>query len=121
MGPIEIKNIKVTYISTKTDKFNNTRCYFNVSDSKTKKRLTPILSQTCEECRLPLWKTEDGQYMLKVKSKFAPQMLECQSEHSVKLLFKYYCMENDDGKLNQGYYTIMSKTGNDNDSDAGSM
>ena len=36
-GNIEIKNIIITYISTKTDKFNNTICYFKVTDTKAKK------------------------------------------------------------------------------------
>ena len=53
---IEITNITVTYISTKTDKFENVICYFKVTDTKAKQKLTPIVSQICPECRLPLWK-----------------------------------------------------------------
>jgi len=74
----------------------------------------------CDECRLPLWKTGEGAYMLKVKSKYAPKSLETQKELSVELLFNYYCMEND-GQLNQGYYVMMRKTGNDNESDTSSV
>ena len=98
--PIEIKNINVTYISTKTDKFDNTICYFKVTDSKAKKRLTPILSQMCEECRLPLWETDSGEYMLKVKRKYAPDLLIADTDLTVMLTFEYYCMEVMDGVIN---------------------
>ena len=104
---IEIKNTKVTYISTKTDKFDNTICYFKVTDTKAKKRLNPILTEMCEECRLPLWKTDSGEYMLKVKQKYAPKFLVADTDLEVLLTFKYYCMEVMDGVINQGYYTLM--------------
>ena len=109
---VEIKNIKVTYISTKTDKFDNTICYFKVTDTKAKKRLNPILTEMCEECRLPLWKTDSGEYMLKVKQKYAPKFLVADTDLTVLLTFKYYCMEVMDGVINQGYYAqmkVMSK------------
>ena len=41
---------------TKEDKYNNTLSYLKVVDSGFKQKLEPIL---------PLWKTEDGLYMLK--------------------------------------------------------
>ena len=105
---IEIKNITVTYISTKTDKYDNTLCYFKVTDTKAKKKLSPILSQMCEECRIPIWITEDGEYMLKVKKKYAPNLLVANTVLTVILTFKYYCMEVMDGVLNQGYYVILA-------------
>ena len=73
--PIEIKDISVTYIGTKTDKFDNTICYFKVIDSKAKKRLHPILSQMCDECRMPLWETEQGEYLIKVKQRYATTLI----------------------------------------------
>jgi hypothetical protein len=105
---IEIKNITVTYISTKTDKYDNTLCYFKVTDTKAKKKLSPILSQMCEECRLPLWKTDSSEYMIKVKKKYAPDLLVANTVLTVMLTFKYYCMEVMDGVVNQGYYVILT-------------
>jgi hypothetical protein len=104
---IEIKNITVTYISTKTDKYDNTVCYFKVTDTKAKKKLSPILSQRCEECRLPLWDTDSSEYMIKVKQKYAPKLLVADTALTVLLTFKYYCMEVDGGAVNQGYYALM--------------
>ena len=113
---IEIKNINVTYISTKTDKFDNTICYFKVTDTKAKKRLSPILSQMCDECRLPLWKTESNEYMLKVKPKNAQALLVTDTALTVMLTFKYYCMEVASG-LNQGYYAILTEMNKSGDLD----
>ena len=103
---IEIKNLNVTYITTKTDKFDNTICYFKVTDTKAKKKLSPILSQLSDELRLPIWETDDGKYMVKVKQKYAPKLLVADTALTVMLTFKYYCMDKDDILL-QGYYTLM--------------
>ena len=107
-GNIEIKNINITYISTKTDNFDNTLCYFKVSGLKNKNLLSPILSEVCEECRIPVWLTEEGDYMVKVKQKYAPKILIVGTELKLTLIFKYYSMEKAD-KLLQGYY-VMTKS-----------
>ena len=116
---IEIKNINVTHISTKTDNYDNTVCYFKVTDTKAKNKLSPILSQMCDECRLPLWETEDGEYLIKVKQRYAPTLLLPDTTLTVKLTFKYYCMDKDDTLL-QGYYVmmkVMNKSESDYESD----
>ena len=115
---IEIKDINVTYISTKTDKFDNTICYFKVTGFNNKNMLCPILSECCEECRIPIWITEEGEYMLKVKQKYAPKLLVAGTDLTVLLTFKYYCMDLGDGVLNQGYYAqmkVMSKSDDEDD------
>ena len=116
---IEIKNLTVTYISTKTDKFENVICYFKVTDTKAKKRLTPIVSMVCPECRLPIWETDNIEYMLKVKQKYAPKGLTADTELKVMLTFKYYCMDvpGGDGNIIQGYYVIMKALSKDSDDD----
>ena len=81
-------------------------CYFKVTDTKAKKKLSLILTHMSEDCRLPLWKTESNEYMIKVKQKYAPKILICDTDLTVQLTFKYYCMDKDD-KLLQGYYTLM--------------
>ena len=116
---IEITNLTVTYISTKTDKFENVICYFKVTDTKSKKRLTPIVSQVCPDCHLPIWETDNIEYMLKVKQKYAPKGLTADTELKVMLTFKYYCMDvpGGDGNIIQGYYVIMKVLSKDSDED----
>ena len=105
---IEIKDINVTYISTKTDKFDNTMCYFKVTGFNNTNMLCPILSECCEECRIPIWITEEGEYMLKVKQKYAPKLVVAGTDLTVLLTFKYYCMDLGDEVFNQGYYVMMT-------------
>ncbi len=98
----------VTYISTKTDKFNNHNCYFKITGPKHKNKLKPIWAHLCPECKLPLWITTDThECMSKVKQKYAPKLNEPNTDLTVMLVFKYYCMEVDCGCLNQGFYAIM--------------
>ena len=116
---IEINNINVTYISTKTDKFDNTICYFKVTDSKAKQKLSPILSEMCDECHVPLRKAEDGEYLIKVKQRYAPTLLTPDTALTVVLTFKYYWMDKD-GTVLQGLYTmmkIMNKSKDESESD----
>ena len=72
--------------------------------------LCPILSECCEECRIPIWITEEGEYMLEVKQKYAPKLLVAGTVLTVLLTFKYYCMDLGDGVFNQGYYVMMNET-----------
>jgi len=60
----------------------------------------------CEECKIPLWETDDAEYMRKVKKKYAPKLTEHNTDLTVMLVFKSYCMEID-GLLKQGYYAKM--------------
>ena len=67
--------------------------------------MSAILSQQCDECKMPFWKTEDGEYILKVKQKYTPKTtLEVNDIVTLNLMFKHYCMETDGEKLLQGYY-----------------
>ena len=66
---IEVNNIKLEFIITKTDNYENDISYLKVIDKSFRNKLTPILSQQCDEIRLPIWKSDDGFYMLKVKKK----------------------------------------------------
>ncbi len=108
-GKIKINKIDVTYINTKTDKFGNVNTYFKISGPNPKHKLKPILSQMCEECKIPLWETDEGEYMLRVKKKYVPEFPEEPTPGTpltLILVFKYYCMEID-GLLKQGYYAQM--------------
>ena len=64
---IEVNNIKLEYIITKTDNYENEISYLKVIDKQFKTKMQPIVSQTCDECKLPIWKSDDGFYMVKVK------------------------------------------------------
>ncbi len=77
-----------------------------ISDLRAKKKLSPTLSETCDECRLPLWKAEDGEYLINAKQRHAPTLLIPDTALTVMLTFKYYCMDKE-GTLLQGFYVVM--------------
>ena len=73
---IEIKDLKFEFIITKEDDYNNDISYLKVIDKGFRFKLAPILSQKCDDCRLPLWLSDDGIYMLKCKNKWMPEARE---------------------------------------------
>ena len=99
---IEIISVRLEYISTKEDNYENKITYLKLIDNA--KKLKPILDQMCDECRLPLWKTETDEYILKCKDKFMPKhSFDANDIFTADLQFKYYCITTDE-KLLQGYF-----------------
>ena len=71
--------------------------------------MQPIVSQTCDECKLPVWKSDDGFYMVKVKNKWMPERdFENNEIITGDLLFHYFNLAKEDGELLQGYYVKLS-------------
>ena len=106
---IEIKDLKLEFIITKADNYNNDISYLKVIDKAFKSKLQPILSQMCDDCKVPLWKSEDGIYMLKSKARWMPEgrVFEKNEIFVADLNFHYYNMEKND-ELIQGYYFKLS-------------
>ena len=102
---IEIKDLKLEFIITKADNYNNDISYLKVIDKAFKSKLQPILSQMCDDCKVPLWKSEDGIYMLKSKARWMPEgrVFEKNEIFVADLNFHYYNMEKND-ELIQGFY-----------------
>jgi len=106
---IEIKDLKLEFIITKTDNYNNDISYLKVIDKAFKNKLQPILSQMCDDVRLPIWKSDDGFYMVKVKNKWMPEReFENNEILTADLNFHYFNMAKEDGDLLQGYYVKLS-------------
>ena len=102
---ININDLLCEYISMKTDKYDNAIVWYKIVDPNYKQKMSPILSQQCDECKMPFFKTEDNAYMLKVKKKYDKASLnETNDSIFLNLVFKYYCMETEENKLLQGYY-----------------
>ena len=101
----DVNSLTTEYLSTKTDKYDNEVSYYKIIDKNYKNKMSAILSQQSDECKVPFWKTEDGEYILKVKKKYTPKTtLEVNDIVTLNLMFKHYCMETDGEKLLQGYY-----------------
>ena len=105
----DVNGLTTEYLSTKTDKYDNEVSYYKIIDKNYKNKMSAILSQQCDECKMPFWKTEDGEYILKVKKRHTPKTtLDVNDIVTVNLMFKHYCMETNDDKLLQGYYVKIN-------------
>ena len=100
----DVNGLLAEYLSTKTDKYDNEISYFKLIDKNLKNKMSNILKEVCDEIKMPFWKTEDHEYILKVKKRHTPKTtLDVNDIVTVNLMFKHYCMEKDDGLI-QGYY-----------------
>ena len=63
----DVNSLTTEYLSTKTDKYDNEVSYYKIIDKNYKNKMSAILSQQSDECKVPFWKTEDHEYILKVK------------------------------------------------------
>ena len=105
----DVNGLLAEYLSTKTDKYDNEISYFKLIDKNYKNKMSSILKEVCDEIKMPFWKTEDHEYILKVKKKYTPKnILDVNEIVTVNLTFKYYCMETNEDKLLQGYYAKIN-------------
>ena len=65
----DVNDLLCEYLTTKVDKYDNEISYYKIIDDTFKIKMKNILKEQCEECRMPFWKTDDGEYILKIKTK----------------------------------------------------
>ena len=101
----DVNNLTTEYLSTKTDKYDNEVSYYKIIDKNYKQKMSSILKEQCDECRMPFWKTDDQEIILKVKTRniIPDKDLKNNDIVSLNMTFKYYCMQKDESLL-QGYF-----------------
>ena len=105
VSDIKITDILVEYLSTKPDNFNNDISYFKISSPKLK--MKPLLSLYAD-LKVPVWKSDKGDYIIKIKDKFIKTMTELvlKNTYLIDLDLVYYDMT---GKADvKGYYGAIS-------------
>ena len=92
---VVIKNVRVEYVATKTDKFNNETCYFKLKDKNIDSKFVALIKEGFNK---PWFKTDKGHYILKVKTKYC-KLKELKKEDTVlvDIAFKYYLMGESEG------------------------
>lgn len=106
VSDIKISDLVVEYLSTKSDDYKNEICYFKIISPKLK--LKPLLSLNAD-LRVPAWKTDKGDYILKIKDKFIKTLNELvlKETYLIDLDLIYYDMA---AKADiKGYYGSISK------------
>ena len=115
---LDVNGLTTEYLSSKTDNYDNEISYFKVIDKNYENKMSGILSQSSDECKMPFWKTEDGEYILKVKNKYCPKtVLDVNDIVTLNMTFKYYCMNKEDDSLLQGYYAKITSYDNDKENE----
>ena len=101
----DVNDLLCEYLTTKVDKYDNEISYYKIVDDTFKIKMKNILKEQCEECKMPYWRTDDQEIILKIKTKnIIPEKdLKNNDIVSLNMTFKYYCMQKDD-KLLQGYF-----------------
>ena len=103
---IIINDINVEYLSTKTDKFDNSVSYFKLIDPKNK--LKPIFDTQVADKDIKLsciWSTDTQDIILKVKEKWlnVADDLSVLTNYVINADFTAYSLDTDNGNV-RGYY-----------------
>ena len=108
---IIINDISVEYLSTKTDKFDNTIAYFKLTEARSK--LKPVIDTQSndKDIKLPIWSTDTQDVILKVKEKWIniADDLQPLTNYVVNADFTAYSLDTDNGNM-KGYYIKIPKT-----------
>ena len=92
---IVVKNVRVEYLSTKTDKYNNEICYFKIRDKSIDHKFSAVAK---DGFNLPFFKTDKGHMLIKVKSKYVKmKALNKNDVVAVEIIFTQYKMNDIDG------------------------
>ena len=116
----DVNGLTTEYLSTKKDTYDNEISYSKIIDKNIKNKMSGILSQVSDEglVKMPFWKTEDGEYIFKVKNKYCPKtVLDVNDIVTLNMTFKYYCMNKEDNSLLQGYYAKITSYDNDKENE----
>ncbi len=99
---VTVKNVTLEYLSTKSDKYDNEISYFKIKDKNMDQKFTSINK---ENYKTPYFKTENGSYILKAKTKYL-KLKELRKDDTISsdITFKPYDMEG-----NKGYYVKQVK------------
>ena len=106
VSDIKLSDLVVEFLSAKPDNFGNDISYFKILSPKLK--LKPILSLNAD-LKVPVWKGDKGEYILKIKDKFIKTLNELvlKETYLIDLDLVYYDMT---GKADiKGYYGSVSK------------
>ena len=104
---ILINDISVEYLSTKTDKFDNTIVYFKLLDAKSKLKTVMDTQANDKDIKLScIWTTDTQDIILKVKSKWinaeTDDLLPL-TNYVINSDFTAYSLDTENGNM-KGYY-----------------
>ena len=107
---IIINDVNVEYLSTKTDKFDNTIAYFKWTDPNN--NIKPIIDTQAndKDIKLPIWNTDTQDVILKVREKWinVADDLQTLTNYVINVDFTAYSIDTENGNM-KGYYMKFAK------------
>ena len=103
---IKINELVVEYLTTKANNYGKSIQYYKITDSSFRSKFKPLFSLNDGDLKLPLWETENKDFILKVGDQWNASLLEMVNGacYVLDFEFKYYDLETNDGKNIKGYY-----------------
>jgi len=108
---IQVNDIKLNFISKKEDGYGNEVCYFKCME---KNKLKNIIALKNADLKLPLFISDNGSVILKVKNKFIKHSVSSDDDGLRKLTylcdlhFERFSFESENALIN-GFYLKMPK------------
>ena len=100
---ISIKELRVKFISSKVDNYDNMISYFKIVDKEAKKKLK-LVNKLSDALYKPIWATDEKEMVLKGKTKITQRkdLIKC-NEYFCDVDFVPYYVEKTSNEL-KGYY-----------------
>ena len=114
---IKIEDIILDYINTKVDKYDNKQSYFKVTEQVSKNTVKKLSNKLVGI--IPFWTSENGDTMIRIKSKHIPMELKSGTSYKCNLELNFF-----DLKVQglTGYYLkVLNATPTKDVDDAGSV
>jgi len=95
VNKVNINDLVVEYLATKENDYNANICYFKVVDVECKTKMKSIMSLQDDDIRMPFWRTDKNDIVLKVKDTFVnvASDLVKGSYYIIDITFEFYCIE----------------------------
>ena len=103
---ITIKDLEIQFISNKENNFKTMMYYFKIVDFEAKKKLR-LFNKLSDALSKPIWKTDDDEYLLKVKASCIEKVaIEKKERFNVELVLVGYADLKDKETI-KGYYARL--------------
>jgi len=99
---ITINDIQAEYISTKDNEYG-TISYFKLHD---KNKLKPIFKKESTDIKMPYWKTDQNDYILKIKEKYVQTKIDLENSDIININIDFIFYDYQEKGI-KGYYAKL--------------
>ena len=97
LGNVKLHDIKIKYLSTKTDKYNNEFSYYRIENENFASKVDDIIKNVEDNISFPWFLGKENNYLLRIKKRYLKDDEKISGEATINL--KLYEYQN-----KKGYY-----------------